>query len=128
MKRYRYITNGMAVPEDKVSDFRLIAQNKIGFMSQAFRIEIPDDMVLTKYSCDEYSTTDDERTLAQLHCVPVVKIKSIWRVMSRLADFLPCNWFIHLRELGYVGTTDHRIGYLPKQEFEQYITQKTQKG
>lgn len=124
MNRYRYITCGVATPKDKVSDFRLIAQNKVGFASQAFRIAIPDDMVLTKYDCDPYSITEDDRTLAQLHCVPVVKIKSVWRIMPRLADFLPCNWYLHLRELGYFGTTDSKIGYLPKQKFEQYCIRK----
>ncbi|MCY7865942.1 hypothetical protein MOB78_12695 [Bacillus spizizenii] len=68
-KRYRYITNGLAIGENKLSDFRLIAANSIKPSydgAAALRVNIPSDVELTKYSCDSYSTTEDERTLDEL--------------------------------------------------------------
>lgn len=34
--------------------------------ASALRVQIPDDLVLEKWSCDSYSTTRDERTLDEL--------------------------------------------------------------
>lgn len=69
MKRYRYVLNGTALGEHKISDFRLIAGNKIKphYNNEvALRVNIPDDLRLEKWSCDSYSTTDDKRTLNEL--------------------------------------------------------------
>jgi len=68
-KRVRFVLCGTAVGTNKISDFRLIAANNIASKydgSKAIRVNIPDDLQLTKYTCDPYSTTDDDRTLIEL--------------------------------------------------------------
>ena len=62
-KKYRYILCGIVNPTDKIKIFRLIAANCLGNRTSAIRIPIPKDMILEKWSCDNYSTTFDERTL-----------------------------------------------------------------
>jgi hypothetical protein len=79
-KRYRYISNGGAKPSDPISNFRLIGGNQLKSLDCRFndviRIEIPNDMVLDKYSCDNYSTTDDTRTLEELKYNVMVRFKN----------------------------------------------------
>ena len=71
--RYRFITCGTAKISDRVWDFRLVSGVEFGRLSKYpmktyYRINIPDDMTLIKYSCDGYSTTEDTRTLEELSC------------------------------------------------------------
>ncbi len=71
-KRYRYIFCGVASPNDPISDFRLVSAVIASyFMDErtCIRVEIPSDLELEKYSCDDYSTTYDQRTLKDLHAV-----------------------------------------------------------
>lgn len=67
--RVRYILSGGVKPTDPINRYRLIAANSLdpeyGGMT-AIRVTLPDDLELTKYSCDPYSTTDDPRTLEEL--------------------------------------------------------------
>jgi hypothetical protein len=63
--RYRYIWNGGVLGKDKISEYRLIS-NTVQASNVVIRVNIPDDLKLTKWSCDSYSTTDDERTLDEL--------------------------------------------------------------
>jgi hypothetical protein len=61
--------NGVALGSDSISDFRLIAGNNVKPSYDgtiALRVNIPADLEMTKYSCDPYSTTNDERTLDEL--------------------------------------------------------------
>ena len=69
LKKYRYISCGIAKSTDKISDFRLIGRNQL-FPEErvVIRVIIPDDLKLSKYSCDNYSTTKDSRTLEELGC------------------------------------------------------------
>ena len=66
-KRYRYILAGSVLPDEPVSHFRLVAAANLRPRSDhgLIRITIPDDMKLSKLSCDAYSTTDDPRPPAQ---------------------------------------------------------------
>lgn len=53
----------------KISDFRLIAGNMIkpDYSGKlVFRVNILEDLILEKWSCDSYSTTRDTRTLDEL--------------------------------------------------------------
>ena len=73
-KRYRYITSGIVEATDKVSDYRLIGINQVYGMSDFIRIEIPDDLKLEKWSCDCYSTTEDERTVADFNPTVMIRV------------------------------------------------------
>lgn len=69
MSRYRYILTGVVKGSDKISDFRLIGGKHIKAeykSASGLRVQIPDDLLLEKWSFDVYSTTDDSRTLDEL--------------------------------------------------------------
>lgn len=96
MKRYRYILNGCTLGGDKICDYRLIAGNNIkpsydGYI--ALRVNIPEDLKLTKYSCDPYSTTDDERTLDELgYDVMIWNLKKgKWEIHNEFKGTMPCE-------------------------------------
>lgn len=87
-KRYRYICCGIAKCSDKICNFRLIGGNQLQNSFSVLRVQIPNDMKLIKYSCDNYSTTEDKRTLEELGC----------DVMSRFnGKFVIRNDLKHLR-------------------------------
>lgn len=70
MKRYRYITAKCSL-KDPICHFRLVSSRYIGKICREpgriyYRILIPNDMVLKKFDCDEYSTTDDTRKIGDL--------------------------------------------------------------
>jgi hypothetical protein len=95
-KRYRYVLNGTAVGENKISDFRLIAQNKLNPQYNgdvALRVSIPDDLELEKWSCDTYSTTFDERTLDELGYDVLIwhKEKGKWKIHNEFKGTRPCD-------------------------------------
>ena len=69
--RYRYITNGMCASIEPICNFRLISHKEIGTIAKEpgatyYRVKLPDDLSLTKYECDTYSTTDDKRPIGEL--------------------------------------------------------------
>jgi hypothetical protein len=68
--KYRYIIASCS-PSDPISNFRLASHREIGKIAKEvgrtfYRVNIPDDLVLSKYSCDNYSTTNDNRTIEEL--------------------------------------------------------------
>lgn len=96
MKRYRYITNGIVLGEDKICDFRLIAGNNIKADyngATAIRVVIPEDLELEKWSCDPYSTTDDERTLDELGYDVLIwyKKEKKWKIHNEFKGVRPCD-------------------------------------
>jgi hypothetical protein len=94
VKRYRYILNGIALGEDNISDFRLIAGNNIKpDYNVALRVEIPSDLKLTKYNCDPYSTTEDQRTLNELGYDILIwyKKERRWKIHNEFKGVKPCN-------------------------------------
>ena len=64
-KRYRYIISPVATVDQKICEFGLDA-NSTWAQFGWIRVVIPDDMVLNKWSCDDYSTTKDERRIEDL--------------------------------------------------------------
>lgn len=96
MKRYRYILNGVALGGDGICDFRLIAGNNIkpSYNGEvAIRVNIPDDLKLTKYNCDPYSTTEDRRTLDELGYDVLIWYKKDrkWIVHNQFKGTRPCD-------------------------------------
>lgn len=75
--RYRYITNGSCTPDSPISSFRLASHVEMSRLTLYagrvfYRIEIPNDMRLTKYACDNYSTTEDSRLIRDLNPVRII--------------------------------------------------------
>ena len=68
--RYRYITSPTAEKDSPIKGFRLISNvvlSRLDLYTGYTYIRIcVDDVSLTKYSCDDYSTTEDTRTLGEL--------------------------------------------------------------
>ena len=96
MKKYRYVLNGVALGENKISNFRLISGNSIkpSYDGEvALRVSIPSDLELIKYSCDPYSTTNDERTLNELGYDIVIwnKRTKRWKVHNEFKGDKPCD-------------------------------------
>ncbi|MGX1195787.1 hypothetical protein [Metabacillus sp. SLBN-84] len=94
--RYRYITNGVVVGTDPISDFRLIAGSNLSkpyHGATALRVQIPRDLKLTKETCDPYSTTDDDRTLEELGYDFMIRdnTKGIWVARNEFKGTRPCD-------------------------------------
>lgn len=85
LKKYRYISCGIAKSTEKISDFRLIGGSQL-FPEErvVLRVIIPDDLKLSKYSCDNYSTTEDPRTLEELGCDVMVRVNGKWIIKNNL--------------------------------------------
>ena len=85
LKKYRYIGCGIAKSTDKISDFRLIGGSQLFPENRVvLRVVIPDDLKLSKYSCDNYSTTEDPRTLEELGCDVMIRINGRWIIKNNL--------------------------------------------
>ena len=99
LKKYRYIGCGIAKSTDKISDFRLIGGNQL-FPEErvVLRVAIPDDLKLSKYSCDNYSTTEDPRTLEELGCDVMIRINGRWIIKNDLKH-LSINEIYDLKEI-----------------------------
>lgn len=83
VKRYRYILCGLVSPDEPVTNFRLIAGNKIGtdVTSSKFviRITIPEGIRLNKEECDLYSTWPDDDgkkgpPISELEATPLIRL------------------------------------------------------
>lgn len=125
-KRYRYILSGMISPDETVSCYRLVAATMLRSVSiiEAVRITIPDDMELTKLSCDTYSTTEDPRLLRELEATPMIKINGVWKEIRDLWPEYPCyKWFLELRKRGLYATLSKR-GYLNRAQYQAYLKEK----
>lgn len=125
--RIRYITCGLADPDEPISHFRLIAGCTFGYIhaDDALRVELPPDLKLTQSKWDRYSTTDDPRTLRQLGAVPVVKVDGKWKRMPELwPAHQPHEWYEVLRkEKGLYGTLSP-CGYLNLERYQEYLRVK----
>ncbi len=99
LKKYRYISCGIAKSTDKISDFRLIGGSQL-FPEErvVLRVVIPDDLKLSKYSCDNYSTTEDPRTLEELGCDVMIRINGRWIIKNDLKP-LSINEIYDLKEI-----------------------------
>jgi len=100
MKRYRYILNGCVLGVDKICKYRLIASNNIKPSyngKSALRVEIPCDLNLEKWSCDSYSTTEDERTIDELGYDILIwnESKRKWFKHNEYKGTRPCDFNIN---------------------------------
>ena len=107
-KRYRYITCGLVSPDEHVNKFRLIGSSNLAG-DDGIRIELPDDIKLEKWSCDSYSTTEDERTIRELNPVVMVRIN---------------NKLVHHKEL----EKEWLNGKVQPHEFDEWIITHTKHG
>ena len=123
-KKYRYILCGIVNPTDKIKIFRLIAANCLGNRTSAIRIPIPKDMILEKWSCDNYSTTFDERTLLDLEYDVLIKRNGKWIVMNELKSYQPHEFSKILRENYELYLTSFKLGYLTKEEYKEWQNEK----
>ena len=57
-------------------------------------------MVLEKWSCDSYSTTNDTRTLRELNAHAVAKINGRYVIHDELFQWQPHEWYFKVKELG----------------------------
>ncbi|MEC2463390.1 hypothetical protein P9X10_00565 [Bacillus cereus] len=94
--KYRYILNGITLGTDPIGRFRLIAGNNIkpsydGYI--AIRVNIPENLKLEKWSCDPYSTTEDERTLEELGYDVLIwyEKERKWKVHNEFKGIKPCH-------------------------------------
>lgn len=115
--RYRYITCGAVKATDKISKFRLVCNRQI--KDDAIRVHIPDDLILEKYSCDNYSTTEDNRTIEDLGYDVVCKLDGKWIVMNELKSYQSYEFSDILREKYNYYIT--QMGYLSRNKYSEYI-------
>lgn len=104
MKRYRYILNGIATGDNRISNFRLIAGNNIKPTYDnkvALRVNIPSDLKIDKDACDSYSTTEDHRTLDELGYDILIwyKKERKWKVHNEFKGTKPCD--VRLSQASY---------------------------
>lgn len=92
MKRYRYIGCGQTKVEDCIRYYRLLSnRNYMG--GSCIRVEIPDDMKLEKYSCDSYSTTEDERLIKDLNPCAMIYRNGKWIICNELLKYPMHEWY-----------------------------------
>ena len=84
--KYRYILCGVVNPTDKLSDFRLIGANNIGHANNAIRVELPDTVELTKYTCDNYSTTSCDIQIKDLNPIVICKLNGRFKTSKELTE------------------------------------------
>lgn len=113
--RTRYILNGGAKATDKICDYGLIGAVNIKSFCSALRVNIPDDLELEKWSCDDYSTTSDTRTIGELGYDVMVKINKRWRAMNELKGVEPHEIHTKMAEKGY-----HPLQYYGYVSHEMY--------
>ena len=120
--RYRYILCGLLNENDEISKFRLIAGNKLKsleYTDSAIRVKIPDDLILEKYSCDEYSTTVDNRTIKELGYDVLVKFNGKWRIYNKLKGVRPCDFYKSLMEENFFSVKN--IGYVTRDVYRDML-------
>lgn len=113
VKKYKYITCGMVDIQKPVSHYRLLSGNQIGTEISVLRIEIPEDLILLPE--DNYSVTDDDRLISELH--PVVCIRRYQKGLKKRPDLnnIPLHELSdYLQEHEHLYTT--RFGYATKEE------------
>lgn len=129
-KKYRYICCGTAKITDKICEFRLIGGSQLKNKSTVIRVEIPSDMELTKYSCDNYSTTEDTRTLEELGCDVMIRFNGKWLIRNNLSSLQLCDVYTEL----FINAKDDsrlyptKIGYMDIQHYREYMDELSKKA
>ena len=129
-KKYRYICCGTAKITDKICEFRLIGGGQLKNKSTVIRVEIPSDMELTKYSCDNYSTTEDTRTLEELGCDVMIRYNGNWTIRNDLNSLQLCDIYTKLRINAKDDTRLYSTGkgYMDTQHYRQYMNEISKKA
>ena len=109
--RHRYIFCGVVWERPEICNYRLISKPTYSHGSFV-RVNIPDDLELSHYSGDGYSTTYDKRTIHELGCDCYILYKGRWRKFNYLKQFEPCWWFRVLEHIFSVyNCYDEKIGW-----------------
>lgn len=116
--RYRYILCGVVNMDDPVSNYRLIGASAIHGECDMIRIEIPDDMELEKWSCDNYSTTSDKRLVKDFNPIMLVKINKRWYKKPELNNCQPHLVHEVMEDLGFRPVFHY--GYLNKKWYHKW--------
>lgn len=88
-KHYRYILSGLVDPDSGINNYRLISSNIFSkFCSSCIRVEIPKNITLEKYSCNNYSTTHDKTPIKKLNPTVIIKYNGKWKKN----DYLTQQW------------------------------------
>ena len=89
----------MVSGSDKLSDFRLISKLAPNEDS-IIRVNIPDDVKLSTFPGDGYSTTDCDKTLDELGYDCYIKYRNKWLKTNELKSYDPADWH-EVLEYGY---------------------------
>lgn len=109
--KHRYIFCGVVWEQPEICNYRLISKTTYSHGSFV-RVNIPDDLELSHYSGDGYSTTYDKRTIHELGCDCYILYKGRWRKFNYLKQFEPCWWFRVLEHIfGLQNCYDEKIGW-----------------
>lgn len=116
--RYRYILCGIVNPTDKLSDFRLIGANNIRHSTDAIRVELPNEVKLTKYSCDNYSTTDCDIQIKNLNPVVICRMNGRMKQSKELTE----QWLNGLQPHEFLKGKYHvlNLGVLSEEQYKWY--------
>ena len=108
--KHRYIFSGVVWENPEICYYRLISKTTYS-LGQFVRVNIPNDLILTSYSGDGYSTTDDKRTVHELGCDCYILFNGCWRKFNYLKKFEPHQWFRVLNYIfGLYNCCDDKIG------------------
>lgn len=133
--KYRYISiaGRNDSPNTPISKYYLCAKFTREYTdirsAVVLRITIPDDLIMEKLSCEDYSTTEDKRTLTDFETMPVMKLNGRWRPVPKLKNHPYETWYTVIRdEMHLKGTPD--TGFMTPSKYDEYIQNriKTQKG
>jgi hypothetical protein len=109
--KHRYIFCGVVWDHPEICNYRLISKPTYSH-GEFVRVNIPDDLELSHYSGDGYSTTYDKRTIHELGCDCYILYKGKWRKFNYLKNFEPHMWFRVLEHIfGVRNCYDEKIGW-----------------
>lgn len=114
--RHRYIFCGVVWDHPEICNYRLISKPTYSHGSFV-RVNIPDDLELSHYSGDGYSTTYDKRTIHELGCDCYILYKGYWRKFNYLKQFEPCWWFRVLEHIFGLRDCYDTIGWTDDYEY-----------
>lgn len=119
--KHRYIFCGVVWENPEICNYRLISKPTYS-NGEFVRVNIPDDLELSHYTGDGYSTTDDKRTVHELGCDCYILFKGRWRKFNYLKKFEPHQWFRVLEHIfGLQDCYDEKVGWTDDIELWQKI-------
>lgn len=119
--KHRYIFCGVVWENPEICNYRLISKPTYS-NGEFVRVNIPDDLELSHYTGDGYSTTDDKRTVHELGCDCYILFKGCWRKFNYLKKFEPHQWFRVLEHIfGLQNCYDEKVGWTDDYELWQKI-------